>query len=129
VQIEGNNLIIRNLETQALQEGEDVEFGLQSYPYLIKNSQPVLQEDTGKTARRSAIGTDAQGNIYLVIADTSHLTLYELMNQLVKTEIPFTDVLNLDGGTSTGIAVSEGSYHEIKDSLVRVPGVIVFDRI
>jgi exopolysaccharide biosynthesis protein len=129
VQIKDNKLSIRNLGKEALIEGEAVEFGLQSYPFLITNSSPALMEDTGKTARRSAIGTDAEGDIYLIIADTSHLTLYELMSQLIKTEIPFTEVLNLDGGTSTGIAVSEGNYHEIKDSLVKVPGVIVFDKI
>ncbi|MBN1494286.1 phosphodiester glycosidase family protein [Candidatus Peregrinibacteria bacterium] len=129
VQIEDDKLFIRDLGVQALKADEDVEFGLQSYPFLLKNSAPALTEDSGKIARRTAIGTDADDNVYLIVSDTTHLSLFDLMNQLINTGIPFNQVLNLDGGTSTGIAVSEGNYHEIKDSLVKVPGVIVFDKI
>ena len=129
IQIEEGKLSIRDLSLKPLEEGDQLESGLQSYPFLIKNSKPAVTEDTEKTARRTALGTDSEGNIYIIIADISHLSLYEFMDQLIKTKIPFNDVLNLDGGTSTGIAISYGSLREVKDSLTKVPSVIVFDKI
>jgi exopolysaccharide biosynthesis protein len=129
VQMEGGKFSIRDLSVTPLSEGEQIENGMQSYPYLIKNSKPAVTEDTEKTARRTAIGLDNEGNIYIIISDISHTSLFEFMNNLINTGIPFTDVLNLDGGTSTGIAVSYGSFREVKDSLVKVPSVIVFDKI
>jgi len=124
-----NKLTIRDLKTNPFKEDEAIENGMQSYPFLIKNSLPAVTDDTEKTARRTALGLDNNGNIYIIISDITHISLYEFMNQIVKTEIPFTDVLNLDGGTSTGIAISYGSLREVKDSLVKVPSVIVFDKI
>jgi uncharacterized protein YigE (DUF2233 family) len=129
VEIENNKLTLRDLKTNPLKDGENIEYGLQSYPFLIKNSLPAVADDTEKTARRTALGLDQEGNIYIIVADASHISLYGFMNEIIKTKIPFTNVLNLDGGTSTGVAVSYGNFSDIKDSLVKVPNVIVFDKI
>lgn len=126
LEVENNILTIRDLDANALETGEKLEFGLQSYPFLIKNSVRGFQEDSGKVARRTAIGTDKDGLIYIIIVDDHRITLYDLMVELIKTDIDFVNVLNLDGGTSTGIYIKKGNYEEMMDSLVKVPNVVVF---
>ncbi len=126
--VENNILKIRDSGRDPLQSGEKLEFALQSYPFLIKNSVRGFQEDSGKIARRTAIGIDKEGFIYIIIVDDHRITLYDLMVELIKTDIDFVHVLNLDGGTSTGISIKKGSYEEMYDSLVKVPNVIVFSK-
>lgn len=124
--IENNKLSIRDLSKEPLETGEKIEFALQSYPFLIKNSVRGFVEDSGKTAYRTAIGIDKEGFMYIIIVDNHRITLYELMVELIETDIDFVHVLNLDGGTSTGILLKRGSYEEMHDSLVKVPNVILF---
>ena len=126
--INNNNISIRDLSENPLETGEKIEFALQSYPFLIKNSVRGFMEDSGKTAYRTAIGIDEKGYVYIIIVDDHRITLYELMVELIETDIDFVNVLNLDGGTSTGISIKRGSYEEVHDSLVKVPNVIVFKR-
>ncbi|MFC1655987.1 phosphodiester glycosidase family protein [Patescibacteria group bacterium] len=128
LEIENNILMIRDLSVNPLKSGEKLEFGLQSYPFLVKDSLRGFQEDSGKVARRTAVGTDKEGLIYIIIVDDHRITLYDLMVELIKTDIDFVHVLNLDGGTSTGISVKHGSYKEMHDSLVKVPNVVVFSK-
>jgi uncharacterized protein YigE (DUF2233 family) len=126
IQIENNLLSIRDLSKDPLKAGEEVEFGMQSYPFLIKNSVRALKEDSGKKARRTVIGIDDNNYIYIILVDDHHMSLYELMVELVKSDIPFKHVLNLDGGTSSGIFIDYNGYREIRDSIIKVPNVIIF---
>lgn len=98
---------------------------LQSYPFLIKHGQPAIKEDSGLKARRTAIGIDQEGQIYVIIVRSNYLSLYQLMEQLVATGIEFRNVLNLDGGPSTGIAAT--NEQELIDSWLPVPSVISWD--
>jgi exopolysaccharide biosynthesis protein len=126
--IENNELSIRNLGKDPLSSGEKVENGLQSYPFLIKDLIRGFKEDSGKKAHRTAIGLDNNDYIYIILVDDHRITLYDLMVELIKTNIEFTQVLNLDGGTSTGMIIKRGNYEEIHDSMVKVPSVIVFSK-
>lgn len=126
--IEDDEFDIRDLKKNPLRSGEKVEYGLQSYPYLIKDFVRGFKEDTGKLGRRTAIGTDKAGYIYIIIVSDHRITIYDLMVELIKTDIEFENVLNLDGGPSTGMAIKHGNYEEIHDSLAKVPSVIVFSK-
>ena len=124
IQIDNGEFTIRDLAENPLQTGEELDFGLQSFPFLIENGKAVIKEDSGKTARRTALGTDKDGLVYIISADLVHISLYELMNKLIETNIDFTYVLNLDGGPSSGISI----YNELKDSVTKVPSVILFEK-
>lgn len=106
--IQDDKLSIRDLATEPLAEDETFDFALQSYPFLIKNHQEAIKEDSGQKARRSAIGTDKDGNVYVLISDSPNLSLYEFMNILYDSGIDFENVLNLDGGPSSGLYINFG---------------------
>ncbi len=124
--IQDDQFSIRDLATEPLEEGENFDFALQSYPFLIKNSEKAIKSDSGKKARRSAIGIDKEGNVYVLISDSPNLSLYEFMNILYDSEIDFETVLNLDGGPSSGLYVNFGRYSKLIDSQVEVPSILLF---
>lgn len=126
VVIQDNKLSIRDLKVQPLKEGENFDYALQSYPFLIRNGVGAIKEDSRQEYRRSAIGLDKEDNIYLIIVNSSDLSLYEFMNELLKSDIPFIDVLNLDGGPSSGIGIHIGDYNEVIDSVFPVPNILQF---
>lgn len=97
---------------------------LQSYPFLIVDGQPAIDEDSKLLDRRTALGSDAAGNIYAIIVETPYLSLFELMKKLMASDIEFTNVLNLDGGTSTGIV---GGDLDSINSWLPVPSVLVLE--
>lgn len=117
---------IRDLAVQPIREDESFDFALQSYPFIIKNQQPAIKEDSGKEARRSAIGIDQDGSIYLILSNQPNLTLYEFMNILVDSGISFQNVLNLDGGPSSGLAINLRGAELLIDSETTVPNVLKF---
>lgn len=124
--IQDDKLSIRDLATEPLAEDETFDFALQSYPFLIKNHQEAIKEDSGQKARRSAIGTDKDGNVYVLISDSPNLSLYEFMNILYDSGIDFENVLNLDGGPSSGLYVNFNRYSKLIDSQVEVPSILKF---
>jgi len=126
--IENNEVSIRDLAKDSLETGEKLEYGLQSYPFFIKDSVRAITKDSGKTGRRTAVGIDHDGYFYIIIVDDFHITLYELMEALIGTDIDFKYVLNLDGGPSSGIIVRGNRINVERDSIVRVPNVVVFSR-
>ena len=78
-----------------------------------------------KLARRTFIGTDEAGQVYVGVVWKDDVSLFELMQILQELDVNWYDVINLDGGPSTGIAVETGSFVEILDSAGPVPNVIV----
>lgn len=99
----------------------------QSYPFLLKHGQAAVKEDSGLTARRSFIGTDSSGKAYVGVVWRDEVSLFKLMQVLQETGIAWDNVLNLDGGPSTGIAASTDGYLETLDSAAPVPSVIVIE--
>lgn len=126
IQIEDGKITIRDLKKSPIREKEEFEFALQSYPFLIKDSKPALESDSGKRARRSALGINERGNVYLFVVDFPYLSLYEFMNEIIKTGIKFSDVLNLDGGPSTGIYVNTETENLFINSYTKIPSIIRF---
>lgn len=97
----------------------------QSYPFLLKQGVGAILEDTGLTARRTFIGTDEFGTAYVGVVWRDDVTLFQLMNVLQEMDIAWQDVINLDGGPSTGLVVETEGFSEILDSAAPVPNVIV----
>ncbi len=100
----------------------------QSFPLLIKNGSPVPEFKDTHAARRTFIGTDSSGDIYVGVVPEDAITFVDLAKLLAKTEVKWNNVLNLDGGTSTGFAARIGNWSETMNSIVQVPNVIVVER-
>ncbi len=100
----------------------------QSFPLLIKNEAPVKSFKDEHTARRTVVGTDTSGDVYVGAVPEDSISFPALVSLLEKTGVKWNNVLNLDGGTSTGFSVHAGSYEETMNSIVQVPNVIVAER-
>ncbi len=110
------------------QELKTVEDGAQSFPFLIKNGQPAIKEDSGLLARRTFMGTDINSNIYVGIVWKDNVSLHDLSQDLEEIEVDWGHVLNLDGGPSTGIVVHTDGFVDSLDSGSPVPTVVVVRR-
>ncbi len=98
----------------------------QSYPFLLKNGMLAVAEESGKVARRTFLGLDREGFIYVGVAPYVPLSLYQLGQFLRDAPISWTHVLNLDGGPSTGLWAKHGGKTELFDSYVPVPNILRF---
>lgn len=100
----------------------------QSYPFLIQNGVSSLKSDSGKAARRTFVGLDREGRVYVGILPYAQMSLFELAKQLVSLPIAWDRVLNMDGGPSSGMAFSTKIFSETVDSYVAVPNVLLVRR-
>ncbi len=96
----------------------------QSYPLLVKEGASDISEDSGLTARRTAFGIDKEGNSYLIATLDGEPTLYGFAQALVKLDVSWDRVLNLDGGPSSGIELASDPVRSV-DSYTSVPNVVV----
>lgn len=100
---------------------------VESYPMLLlPGGQPTITRDTGHRARRTIIALDEQGQIIVLLSDIPLFSLFELSGWLASSGIGFDSVLNLDGGRSSGIAVSLPGESKTISALVPLPIVIAF---
>ncbi len=79
-------------------------FGLQGWPTLLSQGQLVdlTGIDQGEIARRTAVGVDSSGRV-LWIVDNLGSTLGDFARTLQQADLDLVDVVNLDGGASTGL--------------------------
>lgn len=98
----------------------------QSYPFLVKNGMLGVTEDSGRVARRTFVGVDRDGLMYVGVVPYVPLSLFHLAQFLKQLPIRWTHVLNLDGGPSTGLWMQQGSRNELFDSYVPVPNILLF---
>lgn len=100
----------------------------QSYPFLIWNGMPAVATDTARVARRTIVGTDREGNVYVGVLADSALSLYSLSQSLITLPIHWQAVMNLDGGPSTGLVSHLPGRSEIINSYASVPNVFVVEK-
>lgn len=109
--------------TESYSFGDALE-AAQSYPFLIKSGDLAIKEDSGLLARRSFIGMDAEGLAYVGVVWKDEVSLFQLMQALHEMDVAWTNVLNLDGGPSTGLVAEGEGFSEVFDSAAPVPNVI-----
>lgn len=107
---------------------ETITEGAQSYPVLIYKGKPASISETNQYARRTVFGMDTKGNACFGIIPEHAVSLYELTNILTAMDLSWQDVINLDGGTSTGLSASFSGHQELINSLVSVPNIIVVEK-
>ena len=116
------------LDTANEPRQETATHAVQSYPLLVRSGIAAVTDDSGKSSRRTFIGEDRDGNMYVGSVTTGLMTLAQLSTALVEnTDIQWNHVLNLDGGPSTGIIArtAHGLAQGSADSITPVPGVFI----
>ena len=106
----------------------EIKESAQSYPLLIKNGAPIASFKDKHAARRTVISLDKDANVYVGTVPEDNISFVDLAQLLAKTGVKWNNVLNLDGGTSTGFSLRAGNYEESMNSIVQVPNVIVAER-
>lgn len=100
----------------------------QNHPVLISHgSGNIVTEDNIK-ARRTFIGRDTDGYLYVGVVPRTMISLYTLMETLQEMDIAWDTVINLDGGSSTGIAANIGEHSVQQPSYALIPNVFVIER-
>lgn len=127
---ESGTLVIENgrarlvdtaVDPQKLAKDADV---LQSFPHLVSDGKATISEDSGKIARRTAIGLDKQGRWLIIIVDQTALSLFTFAQLLAASDLELTEALNLDGGPSTGLVYSDAEFSEAYLPLLPLPIVL-----
>ena len=117
---------LRWLAQQPYDPNESLLAALQSFPVLVKPSGeigfPVEHEDN-KRARRTVIAQDQSGCILLVVTAKSYFTLHQLSVYLANSDLDLDIAINLDGGKSSGIILSN-PYNDYIPALSPLPIVI-----
>lgn len=123
----GNATLIK----QAEENTENYTFAIQSGPILIDETGEIaIKNESTDSASRTAIGLNKDGKIVLIVLKQSLLnmdnkiTLYQFAKLLKESpqlqELNLHGVLNLDGGTSSGIMIDDRYYAE----MVKVQNII-----
>lgn len=97
----------------------NLDLAFEGTPLLIRDSQAVYFNTlVQRRTRRTVFAEDDQGNVILLVTPFIGLSLSELTEFLVDSDLGIVHALNLDGGRSTMIAIPSEEYQ-----------VIAFDRI
>ena len=119
---------LRIIDTSKAQIDRDLVIeGAQSYPFLLQDGKPVIESASDQVARRSFVGLDRAGHPYLGIVPDSLISLFGLANVISKIDIDWAEVINLDGGNSTGLSASFSEYKELIEGFAAVPNVIIVE--
>ncbi len=110
--------------TSSLRDRSKYQTALQSYPVLMASGTPRVKSDSGKVARRSIIGVDADGMVWMGVVPEAEISLYTLSQMLDQTKISWVDVVNVDGGPSTGLLVRSGKTAWLHETVFGVPFVV-----
>jgi uncharacterized protein YigE (DUF2233 family) len=119
---------VRWLRASPYSPQEHLREAVQSFPVLVKPGGEMgfpADADAGQTTRRTVVAQDSEGRILFIVAPTGRFGLHALSVWLVESELDIDIALNLDGGPSSGLWVTDGPQ---VDSLLPVPAVIAVTR-
>ncbi len=124
--IQGRRAELRWLVDQPYDPDEPLHAALQSFPMLVKPGGRLgfgPEREDHVSARRTVIAQDKDGRILLIVAPQGYFTLHQLSVFLTQSDLDLDIAINLDGGGSTGILVT--NPREIIPSKVLLPYVII----
>lgn len=99
---------LRWLAQRPYNPDEALQYGLQSFPVLVKPGGIAdFPDDGGAASRRTVIAQDHNGRILLLVAPWGAFTLHNLSRFLGESDLGIDIALNLDGGTSSGMLLAE----------------------
>ncbi|MEJ5309392.1 MAG: phosphodiester glycosidase family protein [Anaerolineae bacterium] len=115
---------VRWLRAWPYDPSEPLREAVQCFPVLVKPGGVMgfpADADDGRPARRTVVAQDDSGRILLLIAPRGFFSLHTLATWLVASDLNIDTALNLDGGASSGLWMSNVAQI---DSLTPVPVVI-----
>jgi hypothetical protein len=96
---------LRNLSEEPYRDNEQFDEAMQSYPLLVDGGEAIHPFEDYRYNRRTAIGVDGLGRVVLMTFDEPVVSLNEMSHWLAASDLELEMALNLDGGSSTGMAV------------------------
>ena len=105
---------------------EPLQAALQSFPMLVKPGGKLgfaAEREDHARARRTVIAQDRAGRLLFIVAPEGYFTLHQLSVYLTESDLNLDIAVNLDGGGSTGILVT--NPRELISSKVLLPFVIL----
>lgn len=125
---EDGNVSLRALREQPYDPNEPLDQAMQSFPMLVfPGGTPSDFQDDGRRARRTVIAFDQAGRLLVIVSPTSVLTLRDLADWLLQSDLAIDRALNFDGGPSTGLFIEAGTLSEQIDSLGPLPLVLLVE--
>lgn len=94
-----------------------------SFPTLVADGEPIVEENSFRAAKRTALAEDATGRDYLIVTERGMVTLFGMAQWLAQQPENFMTAGNLDGGPSTGVSIDSGLFG-IEVPSDKVPSVI-----
>lgn len=99
---------IRWLPEEPYDPQEPLLAALQSFPMLLTpGGVPGIPADDGQRARRTVVALDEQGRLLFLVSSFGHFTLHGLSRYLDAPDLALDRALNLDGGASSGLLLSD----------------------
>ncbi len=74
----------------------------QSFPLLLFKGLPTIEADSEKIARRTILAQDRKEQTFVILFDSSPVTLHDAAQVLSGLDLDLEWALNLDGGPSSG---------------------------
>jgi uncharacterized protein YigE (DUF2233 family) len=98
---------VRWLRERPFTPDEPLQYAVQSFPVLVKPDGVLgFPEEDGVPARRTVVAQDRNGNLLFIIAPGGLMTLHQMSQWLVSSDLDLHIALNLDGGPSTGLLLA-----------------------
>jgi uncharacterized protein YigE (DUF2233 family) len=99
---------LRSLLQKPYDPAEPLRYALQSFPVLVRAGGAQGYDGNGREkARRTVVAADKQGNMLFLVSHWGSFTLSELSDYLLHSDLDLDMALNLDGGASTGMLLSD----------------------
>lgn len=83
----------------------EYEIIVSTFPTIINDGASTLTTDTKQLARRTIVASDMEGNLLVIFSPRNVLSLYEISQFLVTTDLSIDIAVNLDGGPSSGYSL------------------------
>jgi len=90
--------------------------GVQSYPLLLDYKGHIRVRDSNKTAQRTVIAIDRNGNILILNTSEAYFTLYDFALFLKASALEIDSALNLDGGTEAQLYIKTEDFETFSPS-------------
>ncbi len=97
---------LRSLVEEPYNSEERLTGAVQSFPMLLLPGNQVGYTEAGDRARRSVAARDSQGRFIFLVAGFGLFTLSDLSQYLSDSDLDLETALNLDGGASAGMLLS-----------------------
>jgi uncharacterized protein YigE (DUF2233 family) len=99
---------LRWLRERPYSAAEPLRYASQSFPLLVRpDGQPAFPDEDGRRSRRTVVGQDSNGRLLFLVTNWGHFTLHQLSQWLDQSDLDLQIALNLDGGTSSGLLLTD----------------------